>query len=147
MVAKYCSCWLKTLVSFFLLVFWSVHWLSVKFSIFKNNSSINVCGLQCKWPKYFIVFPSLPFVDREAEQNKTKLSAYNSSFFVVFFKTCGAILPSIIYAIFSHALRRKLKMCCVEIHRQNLCRASFCPSRYFIVIEKCPKGFSYILKD
>lgn len=36
------------------------------------------------WPKYFMLFPSLSFVDREPEQNKTKLSAYDSSFFVIF---------------------------------------------------------------
>lgn len=47
--------------------------------------------------------------------NKTKLSAYDSSFLSFFLKACAAILPSIVYAIFSYALRRKLKMCFVEI--------------------------------
>lgn len=48
--------------------------------------------------------------------NKTKQNSVPMiAVFVVFLKTCAAILPSIVYAIFSYALRRKLKMCFVGI--------------------------------
>lgn len=83
---------------------------------------MNLCGLQWNWPKYFIFFSSLSILDREAEHKKAKLHAYNSSFFSQFKKqtnTYAAFLPSIVYVIFGHALRGKLKIYYVQVHGQG----------------------------
>lgn len=57
------------------------------------------------------------------KQNKTSQNPVPviAQLFLSFFKTYADTLPSIVYAIFSHALRRKLKTCIFfQVHGQNL---------------------------